>query len=104
MKHWVLRNGQPVSTDDAVKWATWYGTSGEERRVARTVVSDGVEVSTVFLAIDHAFGGMVPILWETLVFGGPLDGEMERYSSREGAEAGHEAMVKRAREAAPCDS
>ena len=38
-----------------------------------------------------------PILFETLVFGGPLDGEMDRYSSWDDAQVGHEMMVKRAR-------
>ena len=99
MLHWMLVNGQPTPTEDREKWGVWYETSGDERRLARTVVCEGVEVSTVFLGMDHSFGG-----WETLVFGGVLDGEMDRYSSRENAEAGHAAVVKRVEEAESCDS
>ena len=44
-----------------------------------------------------------PELWETLVFGGPLNLEMERYATREEALAGHERMVGRVRLAAPPD-
>ena len=91
---WMLRNGQPVPATDLIEWATWYETSGDERRVADTTVGDA-RVSTVFLALDHSFGGPVPVLWETFVFGGALDGEMDRYSFREDAEVGHTAMVER---------
>ena len=55
-------------------------------------------MSTVFLGLDHNFGGGTPILWETLVFGGPLDGEMSRYETRLQAMQGHEAMVARVRD------
>lgn len=52
-------------------------------------------VSTVFLGLDHAHNGGPPVLWETMVFGGDLDGEQERYTSRADAVAGHAAMVAR---------
>jgi hypothetical protein len=38
-----------------------------------------------------------PALFETLVFGGPLSQEMDRYSTWAEAEAGHRAMVERVR-------
>ena len=54
-------------------------------------------VSTVFLGIDHNFGGKgKPILFETMVFGkGDLvpDNWMARYCTWEQAEAGHKAIV-----------
>lgn len=56
-------------------------------------------MSTVFLGIDHAFSGGLPVLWETIVFGGPLDGEMDRYTSRADALAGHQVMCARVRAA-----
>jgi hypothetical protein len=68
----------------------------DRRRVALDTFADGaVEVSTVFLVHDHAFGGGPPVLWETLVFGGPLDGACDRYTSREAAVAGHAVMCAR---------
>lgn len=52
-------------------------------------------VSTVFLGIDmRPIGDGPPILWETMIFGGTLDGEQWRYSSREQAERGHQAIVR----------
>lgn len=71
-----------------------------ERRHVGDVTIRGVRVSTVFLVLDHGHeeGGR-PLLFETLVFGGKLEGEMERYSTYEEAEKGHVRMVKRVRKA-----
>jgi hypothetical protein len=57
---------------------------------AITTEKGRIEVSTIFLVLDHAMmPGLLPVLWETMVFGGPDDMEQRRYSSREAAEAGH---------------
>jgi hypothetical protein len=70
-----------------------------DRRVALTQLP-GASVSTVFLEIDHNFSPEgPPILFETMVFGGPLDGEQERYVTWDEAVEGHKAMVKRVEEA-----
>lgn len=52
-----------------------------------------VDVSTVFLGLDHQFGEGPPLLFETMVFGGPLDEEQRRYTTWAEAEAGHAEMV-----------
>lgn len=52
---------------------------------------DGVEVSTVFLTMDHSFSKGEPILFETMIFGGQYDDYQWRYSTYEEAEAGHQA-------------
>lgn len=79
---------------DTIEWAAWFETA--DRQVANTLIDD-VRVSTIFLGLDHNFGSGKPILWETLVFGGPLNGEMFRYESRPEAVRGHEEMVMRVR-------
>jgi hypothetical protein len=57
-----------------------------------------IEISTVFLYSDHGRGDDgPPILFETIVFNGPLDGEMERYCTWDEAEVGHLKMVQRVR-------
>ena len=66
------------------------------RRVGIDVV-DGVEISTVFLCMDHRIGEGPPLLYETMIFGGPLDQEQERYSTRAEAEAGHKRWVEAVR-------
>lgn len=84
------RKGQEI-TADKVDW------SGENRRVARTEITDKVLVSTAFLVINHNFGDGPPVLFETMVFGGPLDQECERYNTEEEALAGHQRIVSRVR-------
>jgi hypothetical protein len=89
-------DGAPVPEPDLLTWARWYETA--DRTLARHEGGGGM-VSTVFLGLDHAWGGGKPVLWETLVFGGPLDGEMRRYTSKKDAARGHAEMVARVRAA-----
>ena len=97
-------NGDPEPCDDLMEWGTWIGRA--DRHLARDII-DGVTVSTVFLGLDHAFGDATPILWETMIFGGPHDEYQERYSTRADALAGHErakALVSQARSSASSSS
>jgi hypothetical protein len=63
------------------------------KHVARTKVYEGCEVSTVFLGLDHRFGDGPPIVFETMVFGGPFDQDCDRYESWDEAVAGHARIV-----------
>ena len=99
-RYFVLdTDGEPLAVDDIELWAKWFEASGRARLVAQDkderAGAPDVLISTVFLATDHSFGTGDPVLWETLVFGGPLDGEMTRYTSRSAAIAGHQAMCRR---------
>ena len=65
-------------------------------QIRQTVKSqDGrkCDVSTVFLSMDHGFGKGRPVLYETMIFGGPRDQYQERYCTRAEAEAGHARTV-----------
>lgn len=85
--------GNPVAEPDLMKWAQWFEKA--ERHVGNEQIGDS-KISTVFLALDHAWNGGPPVLWETMVFGGTLDQEQDRCSgSREQAEAMHARMVER---------
>ena len=96
MENYILKDGVPVIEPDILVWAKWFETA--DRKVALTIVGD-TKISTVFLGKDHSFGhNDLPILYETLVFGGKLDDEMERYTTIEEARLGHEIMVTRVRE------
>lgn len=90
---YILKGGAPVPEPDTVKWAQWFEASREARVVAKTVIG-AVTVSTVFLGLDHGYGNGPPVLWESMVFGGPRDGDERRYTSRAHAEAGHAEMVR----------
>lgn len=91
-------NGQPRHAKTLREWGEFF-EKPNSRRVAEDHLPGGVWVSTVFLAMDHSWGDGPPVLWETMVFGGPLDGEEERYISRESALQGHAEMVDRCRKA-----
>lgn len=87
--HYILdENKEPQPCQDILAWARWFNTA--DRRVAFTQIGD-VEVSTVFLGLDHSFSD-VPLLYETLVQGGEHDDEITRYSTRQQAEDGHAAI------------
>lgn len=67
----------------------------EVRRVARYESDCGV-VSTVFLGLNHQFGDGPPLVFETMIFpkeGNWQDEYMDRYTTWEEAEAGHEKAV-----------
>jgi hypothetical protein len=87
-KYILDANGNPVVCNDLIEWATWY-ESARDRRVAFDQVGE-VKISTVFLGLDHNFAMTgPPILWETMIFGGPFDREMYRYTTRDLALIGH---------------
>lgn len=95
MSYYILKEGKPTRCSDIKEWARWFETA--DRQLALTKLP-GCDVSTIFLGLDHAFTTEgSPVLWETMVFGGDLDGEQQRYTSEEAARAGHEAMVQRCR-------
>jgi len=90
--YFKLEGKEVVPVADCLEWAQWYEKS--DRQVARDDI-DTVVVSTVFIGLDHQFGDGPPLLFETLVFGGKLDGQMDRYSTWDEATAGHIAMMVR---------
>ncbi|MGI9403000.1 MAG: hypothetical protein ACR2OF_00635 [Hyphomicrobium sp.] len=94
----ILDGKKVVPEPDLTKWSQWYEKAREERIVAKTNVGD-MNVSTVFLGLDHSFGDGPPLLFETMIFGGPEDQEyQERCSTWEQAEQMHERGVQAARE------
>lgn len=92
---YILDGHTPVVEPNLIKWANWMGTA--DRAVAKTNIGE-VRVSTVFLGLDHGFGGGKPLLFETMVFNGVMDGYMRRYSNWQDSEKGHQEIVKLVRE------
>ena len=94
MSGYFDRKGQPMTMEE---WSRAYSDM-EYKRVALTKLPDGKEVSTVWLGLDHSFGGALPLFFETMVFPGDGTGrdlDAARYSSEEEARVGHAAMVER---------
>lgn len=95
--NYKLEGKKVVEVEDVLEWSKWFEKA--DRHVAKDE-SHGVGVSTVFLGLDHNFGSGPPLLFETMVFGGKLDGEMDRYHTWQEAEIGHEAMKGRVEKSA----
>ena len=93
MKKYILEGKEVVAIEDVLVWGAWFETA--DRKIARTEVG-GLVVSTVFLGLDHAFGGGPPLLFETMVFDGEEE-ETERYHTYDEAVEGHEKMVEKVR-------
>lgn len=92
-------DGNPIPCEDLYVWGYWMELKGVRRVGLNEFEINGekISVSTVFLGINHAFGGGEPILWETMIFGGKEDQYQERYSSKEEAIAGHLFAIKLAK-------
>ena len=87
---YILEGKVPKLVQDVMEWSRWFESA--DRQVARTKKGE-VLVSTVFLGLDYSFDGGLPILYETMVFGGEFNYEQERYHTWEDAEEGHRQMV-----------
>jgi hypothetical protein len=88
---YILKDGEPVPTTDHENWIEWFENHASECVVDRTKIGD-CTVSTVFLGLDTHMGNVevpAPVLWETLILGGPHHGEGIRYTSLADAKQGH---------------
>jgi hypothetical protein len=96
MRLYILRDGKPVETTDQIEWSEFMATGDRVLRATEvfTPGAETVRVSTVFLGLDHRYVGKgPPILWETMVFGGPHDGAQRRYSGTVDASEGHDDVL-----------
>lgn len=89
------RKGRPITLHD---WAMAFEGTGD-RIVATKVLGERPKqtiISTVWVGIDRSFSAnphAKPLIFETMIFGGPLDGEQIYYSSEEQARKGHDDIV-----------
>lgn len=110
-QYYVLVGTTPMAVD-MMSWAialeARHRADVDPWKVARNEINKRCEVSTVFLGLDHGFPlsiepgareGYEPVLFESMIFGGPLDGEQARYRTWDEAARGHAAMVEVAQKA-----
>lgn len=81
--------GEPLPETDIDAWTRWFEQA--DLGVARSVISPEVAVLTTFRGGVEQLPepGEAPLLFETRVFGGVLDGEELHHASRGEALAGH---------------
>lgn len=92
-RYYVLdgRVARPVESME--QWAKAFEG---DRHVAQDTVGE-IRVSTVFLGIDHSFGDGPPLIFETMIFGGPHDQHQTRCSTYGEAERQHQEALALAR-------
>lgn len=93
--HYFDKLGNPISM---LRWGVLHDDYDYVTVAKDTLVVGGIplEVSTVWLGINHAFGSSPPVIFETMVFT-PAPGElyMDRYCTEEQALAGHAEVMRR---------
>jgi hypothetical protein len=87
---YVLDGKMPRKVGSLEEWARWFETA--ERHVAKDEIGEA-RVSTVFLGIDHRWGDGPPLLFETMIFGGPHTEYQTRASTWDEAEKQHAEAV-----------
>lgn len=91
--HHFDKQGAPISMNEWIRLFEDYGY----KVVARSSLPGGGFVSTVWLGLDHGYGGR-RLIFESMVFetgDEERDGDCDRYATIEEAQAGHEAMVRK---------
>lgn|SRR5574342_433722 len=87
--YYILENQKPKAVSEAEYYEYWRRTTGS---LWRDYI-DGTMISTVFLGCGYSCDNELPLLFETMVFGG-LDHEFqERYYTWEDAEKGHQRAI-----------
>lgn len=89
--YYILKDRKPVPVESLEEWAKSYDIT--DRHVARDKIGD-VEISTVFMGVNHRIhGDGPPLVFETMIFGGAHDWHKTRASTWEEAEQQHAVAV-----------
>lgn len=98
-RHYIVNDsGEPIPAKFSV-WAVWFERYPRKRVVKQEWICN-VRISTIFLGLDHAWGGGPPVLWETMTFSNRKDFDQEQRrcaGCREQALAMHATMCDEVR-------
>lgn len=92
MAWYILDEANKPVRSTIVDCGKWLEENPERKAVKQEHIDD-VYISTVFLGLDHAWESDIPVLWETMIFGGEHDQYMDRYTSIEDALEGHQTAL-----------
>lgn len=83
------RDGKPITP---AAWADLFD-DWPYKQIASTKIN-GATVSTVWLGLNHQWSSEgPPLIFETMIFGGHLDGAQWRYTTEQQARVGHAAAA-----------
>lgn len=97
MDIYFQRNGKPYEGTENEKRMKFARDFEGNRFVGRDILMTGVYVSTVWLGINHNFGGGKPLIFESMVFPSRGNGEYDqiRYHTEAEALNGHKKLVRK---------
>ena len=98
----ILEGRRAVPVHNVITWALWYERAN--RRVNFTRIGN-IEISTVFLGLNYSYDpdDPRPLLFETMIFGGSLDGCQYRSSTWARAEKYHREVVALVKKSLPLE-
>jgi hypothetical protein len=85
------KDNKPIKST-IIQCGEWMEENPNVKAVKQDNIGD-IFISTVFLGLDHAWNSNIPVLWETMIFGGEHDQYQERYTSYEDAVKGHQTAL-----------
>jgi hypothetical protein len=85
--------GNPIKEPDSLKWETWFENNLEKCVVALGRLPNRIAISTIFMGVDYDH--KTPLLFETMVFGGPHNGWSKKYATLKEAQAGHQEILRK---------
>jgi hypothetical protein len=88
---YILKGKEIIPVDNMLEWTKIFKNNN---RVVKYTRYGNILISTVFLGIDHGYESKVPIVFETMVFGGKHDEYQRRYSTYDEALDGHKEACK----------
>ena len=97
--YFKLNKDKTVTETSLEEFSKWVAEGQDEDQIVGKDKIGDAEVSTVFLGLDHSFGGGKPVLFETMVFdrsisaGNNTDIDGIRYNTWEEAVKGHNETV-----------
>ncbi len=95
-RYFILNDGRVTEEPDYETWSKWYESTYENvSGIAQTETTQGT-VTTKFMAMSMALDkNAAPMIFETSVSGGWLDGQIQRYATIEEAKQGHQTWVEK---------
>lgn len=100
---YILDGHSVVPCPDPITWARWHALHQHDRTLKVTKLDfpkwEKVTISTIFWGMDMFAAGddRPPRCFESLIFGGNLDGVGRKYDTWDQALDGHDHLVEEAR-------
>jgi hypothetical protein len=91
-KYYILNDDKEPVEADWEEYCKFLDTL--ENKIVKQETINNTKISTVFLGQDIGDDSEAPILFETMCFGGALDGDQWRYQTFDEALKGHQEVIE----------